>query len=70
MLRNNADRCSPMLIFRAWATCGFGWLSAYVNGEDQVILMPLNVILKKSMKTLCKTLSEFHQLLDNMVSSC
>ena len=24
MLRNNADarRCSPMLIFRAWATCG------------------------------------------------
>ena len=21
MLRNNADRCSPMLIFPAWATC-------------------------------------------------
>ena len=27
--------------------------------------------LKESMKTLCKTLSEFHQLLDiSMVSSC
>ena len=30
--------------------------------------MPLHAILKKSMKTLCKTLSKFHQLLD--ISMC
>ena len=55
------------------SSLGYLWFLLTINlciRRKQIILMPLNAILKKSMKTLCKTLSEFHQLLDNMVSSC
>ena len=50
MLRNNADarRCSPMLIFRAWATCGKMKLG-YVTEIKAIAIKQRNPFLNRDV---------------------